>query len=137
MKEEKENGGMDQARAHLDSIVELIDAYEKALGEGEAELDGDILTAEKIEQRIQETPLEISVRSGWSCPGKLEAEEYMILLCTGRPAVRIIGTLDQYLEPENASIQGQDWFTKWETLHTNWGEEERIQRFASFFCFSE
>jgi hypothetical protein len=40
-------------------------------------------------------------------------EEFEILLCTGGPAVRIVGTLDQHNEPASARIEYQDWFTPW------------------------
>jgi hypothetical protein len=42
--------------------------------------------------------------------------EFMILLCTGGPAVRIRGELDRYSEPEKPRIEYQDWFTPWQTL---------------------
>ena len=65
-------------------------------------------------QRINENALSVQVRSGWYTPGgSSEAAEYEILLCTGGPAVRIVGDLDEYDRPIYARIQYQDWFTPW------------------------
>lgn len=70
--------------------------------------------ADDARQSIQEDPLSVQVRSGWYSPGDTpEAEEYEILLCTGGPAVRIVGNLGQYNEPDDARIECQDWFTSW------------------------
>jgi hypothetical protein len=65
-------------------------------------------------ERINEDPLSVEVRSDWTSIGKtLEPAEYMILLCTGGPAVRIIGELDQYGCPDRAWLEYQDWGTPW------------------------
>ncbi len=59
----------------------------------------------------------MEVRSGWYAAGMPDLDafpaEYTILLCTGGPAVRIIGELDQYGEPETARLEHQDWGTPW------------------------
>lgn len=65
-------------------------------------------------QAVMEDPLSVEVRSGWQPRGEiLESSEYMILLCTGGPAVRIVGDLDKYGEPANARLEHQDWFESW------------------------
>lgn len=76
---------------------------------------GDCESREDAEQRIQEDPLSVEVRSGWYTPGSedREPEEYNILLATGGPAVRIIGDLGRYCEPSSATLEVQDWFTPW------------------------
>lgn len=64
--------------------------------------------------RIQEDPLTVQVRSGWATPGDaLNVEEFEILLCTGGPAVRIVGELDEYGQPDRAWLEHQDWGTPW------------------------
>lgn len=74
---------------------------------------GECTSREDAEQRIQEDPLSLEVRSGWTVLGDpLEAEEFNILLATGGPAVRIVGELDRN-EPSRAWLEVQDWFTPW------------------------
>ena len=92
-----------QAQAQFDSIKEMIENLKNTDYSDEAR------------QAIDEDPLEISVRSDWHTPGSVEDKpsEYKILLCTGGPAVRIIGELNEYQEPDNARLQHQDWGTPW------------------------
>lgn len=68
---------------------------------------------------IMEYPLEVTVRSGWRAPGAdrdAKPEEFCILLSTGGPASRIIGTLNEHGEPETARLEVQDWGTPWEDV---------------------
>lgn len=128
-----------QAKAQLESIVSMIARLEHAQkcdggadceltdaeildglglwnknGKASAEERGEYHDEEKTRERIEEAPLSVEVRSGWHTPGDTaDDEEYMILLCTGGPAVRIIGDLDQYKQPSSACLQYQDWFTPW------------------------
>jgi len=68
---------------------------------------------DEAREAISEDPLSVQVRSGWHDPGaEGEAEEFEILLCTGGPACRLIGTLDQG-QPSDVRIEVQDWFTPW------------------------
>ena len=66
---------------------------------------------------IQADPLSVQVRSGWydAAPGWDERapEEFEILLCTGGPAVRITGELDDHCQPSSARMEHQDWGTCW------------------------
>lgn len=82
-----------------------------------AELDaiaGDCTDYEEAMQRIYESPLSVEFRSGWSSdPQDLQAEEFQILLCTGGPAVRIMGELGFDGEPSRAWLEYQDWGTPW------------------------
>ena len=43
-------------------------------------------------------------------------EEFEILLCTGGPACRIVGDLDESCQPSSARIEHQDWGTPWTEL---------------------
>ena len=68
--------------------------------------------------RIQEDPLSVRVRSDWYSPGASQEPdaklyEFEILLCSGGPAVRIIGELDEYGQPCRAWLEYQDWGTSW------------------------
>lgn len=69
-----------------------------------------------VQQAISEDPLSVEVRSGWRSPGAESEgdEEFQILLCTGGPAVRIMGELGRHNCAESAWIEYQDWFTSWE-----------------------
>ena len=78
---------------------------------------GDCENEDEARERIQEDPLDISVRSDWQNIGEtLTPSEFTILLCTGGPAVRIVGELDQHNEPSMAWIEYQDWYTPWAEL---------------------
>jgi hypothetical protein len=96
------------SHANPDDAEELTELEEAA---------GDCESRDDAYERIQEDPLSIEVRTGWYSPGEApEPEEFNILLCTGGPAVRIIGELDQYKQPCRAWIEYQDWFTPWAEL---------------------
>jgi hypothetical protein len=75
---------------------------------------------DQARERIYEDPLEVLVRSGWSGQGEeLTPEQFQILLCTGGPAVRILGELDDYGQPSRAWLEHQDWGTPWTEYHAD------------------
>src|SRR4051812_36069117 len=77
---------------------------------------GDCESQEQARERIEADPLSVEVRSDWHTPGDRDGmtpAEYCILLCTGGPACRIVGDLDEHGEPSSARIEHQDWFTPW------------------------
>lgn len=92
---------------------------------------------DEARQRIEEDALSVRVRGDWHTPGDedgAKAVEYEILLCTGGPACRMIGDLNQHGEPESARLQYQDWGTPW----TDWrdgpeDEDEILLAYASVF----
>jgi hypothetical protein len=130
MGEKEDTRAKEQARAQLDSIMEMV----KALETGE-EIDG-----EDAHDRIQEDPLSVEVRSDWHSPGdgNDKPAEYNILLCTGGPAVRIIGGLGEYGQPETAELEYQDWFTPWEKhLDATPEEDEFLLTYARQFYYGE
>ena len=93
------------AIAYPDEAEELAELEEAA---------GDCADYEEAMQRIYESPLSVEFRSGWSSdPQDLQAEEFQILLCTGGPAVRIMGELGFDGEPSRAWLEYQDWGTPW------------------------
>jgi len=87
---------------------------------------------------IYDLPLEICVRTGWEPvggPRERLANEYYILLCTGGPAVRIWGRLDDYREPCMAVLEYQDWFTEWEP-YTGHQHKSKLLEFAGCFSYN-
>jgi hypothetical protein len=152
-----------QARAQLDGIITMVKRLEHAQdcpgGEdceltdneifellGEYMPDGKTASEdgrarlhdeEAAREAIYNDPLSVEVRSGWNSPGELQAEEYMILLCTGGPACRIRGELNDYNEPETAAIEYQDWFTPWEGLELDDDEKKYLLTYAEQFYFGE
>ena len=164
--EDKTERARKQARAKLDSIVEMVDRLEHCqdcTGDEDCQAkDEDILsglglwskdtkppTDEEREQyhdedeareRIQENALSVEVRADWHQPGGEDTKptEYKILLCTGGPAVRIIGDLNEYQEPETARLEYQDWFTPWEKYRDTTSEEDdKLLTYARQFYFGE
>jgi hypothetical protein len=87
------------------------------------------------EDRIREDPLECQVRSGWANQGEdLVAEDFFILLCTGGPAVRIRGELDEHGEPTRARLEYQGWGTPWTQYFG--ASQETLLRYAGYFFSS-
>lgn len=139
---------------HIDSMIQRIAHVSNCLWEGDGDdcdlSDQDIIDAiEELDREryhdeddswanIQEYPLSICVRSGWTPVGqKLEAAEYEILLSTGGPATRIVGNLNQYDEPSSATLEYQDWGTPW-TYYAMSGTDrgENLKYFAAHFLYS-
>lgn len=125
-----------QAIAQFESIAEMVSALEKA------EESDDETQREDARRAIEEDALSVEVRSDWHSIGDTEnakASEYRILLCTGGPAVQIIGELSDYSEPETARIEFQDWFTPWTPWHPENREqvEKTLLTYARTFYFGE
>ena len=116
-----------QAQAQLESIRGMVFRLEHAQ---------DCPDEDEARQAILEDALGIQIRSDWGEPGDLEPGEYMILLCTGGPAVRIIGQLDS-CHPASAQIEYQDWGTPWTALPTSSAEEADLLTYASQFYYGE
>ena len=137
----KETDRLEQVgAAAIGSIVDMIDCYHQAEKEGTAEYEqGYPVDADGMREIINQDPLEVSVKIGYHSPGAegVKATEYMILLSTGGPATRIIGDLSEYLEPENARLQVQDWFLPWTDADTTAEQDDKALEYASFFYFGE
>jgi hypothetical protein len=89
---------------------------------------------------VHEMPLSVSVRSGWHTPGSTDdagPAEYKILMSWGGPSVQIVGGLSEHGEPEDACIQGQDWFVEWQGISLSMHEDAALERFVSYFYFRE
>lgn len=108
------------------SIKELVKAYQSARNE---------IDCDAARDRILDDALSVLVREDWHTPGQASDEfgKYQILISTGGPATRIIGDLNQYGEPENATLQAQDWFQPW-TDYTG-ADENILLAYATQFYF--
>lgn len=137
----------EEARTYPDADEESTAGARVALaswleenGEELAELEaaaGDCTSEDDARQRIQEDPLSVQIRSGWYSPGETpEPEEFEILLCTGGPAVRIIGELDEYKEPSRAWLEYQDRGTPWQSYYEEGGFDALVE-YANHFYFGE
>ena len=134
----KEDGEAGEQWAELERAREALTQWETDNAEELAELEdaaGECTDEDEARQVIQEDPLEVQVRSDWMNPGEtLEAGEFMILLCTGGPAVRIVGELDRGT-PCRAWLEYQDWGTPW----TQWfgASSDTLCEYAANFFFGE
>jgi len=131
----------DQARAQLNSILEMMKAYQQADETGEEVVyEGDKYTADHLRTIIEQNALSVETRADWHTPGGEDDgdTEYRILLCTGGPAVQIVGELTEHNDPENARLQYQDWFTPWEDYRDTTDEEDEILlRYVQFHYFGQ
>lgn len=125
------NNSLQQAQAQIDWISDAMRRYREAqAADGYADM-------ESIEQEIYEDPLEISVRSMWTPLGQeMQADEFRILLCTGGPAVQIVGDLDEHgCVYGNPRIEHQDWFEGWKTYPLTDEQQEALLAYCNVFNF--
>jgi hypothetical protein len=112
-----------------DTFADCPDNFGEAEAEELAELEekaGEYASREDAEEAIYNDPLSIDYRSGWSSdPNHLTPEDFQILLCTGGPAVRIMGELDFDGTPHRAWLEYQDWGTPWTMLFD--GQEDALE----------
>lgn len=115
------------------SVVEMAEALETARN------DQDDDAEEAAREVIEQDALSVEVRGGWRIPGADGdgAEEYRILLTTGGPAVRIVGDLSQYGEPETAFLEVQDWGTQWTRFPVTSEAAAMLLTYAGCFYFGE
>lgn len=99
---------------------------------------GDCKDADEARERITEDALSVEVREDWKRPGESATpSEFMVLLSTGGPACRIIGTLDEYLQPVTARIEFQDWFQPWTVLEDSPIDQDTLLQYCQQFYFGE
>lgn len=136
------------AEAWITNIVETIAALAAAEASEMAECSqcegiGEIERmedAESIRERIQEEPLCIEIRSDWHSPGdpKPLPGQYLVLLSTGGPALRIFGELDDYSQPDDwPHLQWQNWGTPWTDYDLTEAEREALTAYARQFYYGE
>lgn len=108
-----------------DELADLIEAA------------GDCESADDARERIEQDALSVEVRSGWQSQGEtLEPAEFCILLCTGGPAVRIVGDLDRG-EPSRPRIEYQDWGTPWTEYFPPREQRDALESYCQCFYFGE
>jgi hypothetical protein len=93
---------------------------------------------DETREAITDDALDVQVRGCWHVPGTegaISPSEYKILLCWGGPAVQIVGTLDEYNQPDSAELQYQDWFCEWTDYPLSQEEEETLITYAGAFYF--
>ena len=125
--------------------IETLEAAEDALNEWDednreelSELKaaaGDCTSQEEARQRILDDALDVQVRSGWVPPGHDETgscDEFQILLCTGGPAVRIMGRLTNNY-PSRAWLEYQDWGTPWTQAYNVIGRDTLLAYCHQFY----
>lgn len=129
----------DAEQAEVEAARLALEEWDEDNGKELTELlkaAGDCEDREDAEERIQEDPLSIEVRSGWYSPGgEAEPEEYSILLSTGGPATRIVGDLGDHNEPRSATLQVQDWFIPWTDYRG--GDRDTLLAYARAFYFGD
>lgn len=155
-----ENRALEQANTQMSSIIDMVAAlncdynrlydlreyYDGELDYDEleelAELEEiaeDCESEDDARERIKEDALEVQVRADWHSPGAESSapNQFYILLCTGGPAVRIMGELNGYGEPDRAWLEYQDWGTPWTERVNDSGDMEALLAYAQCFYFGE
>ena len=111
----------------------LVFEFTEELAELE-EQAGDCSSQDEAQDRIQEDPLSVEVRSGWVSMGEtLEAEEFRIVLCTGGPHVEILGDLRNG-SPSSVRVRYQGWGESGELFKFDRGA---VLTYCQQFCFGE
>ncbi len=118
-----------QACLQMESIADMVAALN---------VKDEALRCE-AEETIQQDPLSLLVRSSWgevggpvnTCDGEFE-----LLLCTGGPAVRLIGELEDS-KPSSVMLQYQDWGTPWTEMVLTENEQKTVFAYLDCFWFGE
>ena len=131
---------LQNAIGHIESITEDHEKYlfYESCNVTTIEQEEEI---EQMKESILNSALSVEFRSGWySSPesiADLKPEEFKILLTWGGPALRVIGDLNQYKEPENIKMQYQEWGTFWTDFQITENQQEALNWFCSCFYFGE
>ena len=136
-KTKEKNHALQNAIGHIESIVEDYENY-NYIDSLNVTCDEDYEKQEEIRERILNSALSVEYRSGWtSNPNELKIEEFKILLTWGGPALRVIGELNEYNEPQSISMQYQDWGICWTYFEVTKKQQEALNWFCSCFYFGE
>ena len=135
----KTDHAKDQAQAQLESIIELVAALDATTDDSTPEARS---RRDDTECAIQGDPLSVLVRSGWHNPSLEERigdspTEFEILLCTGGPACRLRGSLDEDCRPDEVHMEYQDWGTPWTGYQLTDEQRAIVLRYASQFWYGE
>ena len=136
-KTKEKNHALQNAIGHIESIVEDYENF-NYIESLNVTCDEDYKKQEEIKESILNSALSIEFRSGWtSNPNDIELEEFKILLTWGGPALRVIGELNHYKEPENIKMQYQNWGTCWTDFEITENQQEALNWFCNCFYFGE
>jgi hypothetical protein len=128
-----------QAAAQLASIEDMVTCLAHAQACDNTECGADCPHDEdEAREAIRDDALSVDVRTDWHSVGAVESAKpthYRILLCTGGPAVQLVGTLDDDNQPDSAALQYQDWFTPWIDSPLTDEEEQTLLMYAQQFYF--
>jgi hypothetical protein len=131
--EQPVNHAEDNAKSWLGEILEMVTKLDS--------LESCTTEWDEAEQRILEAPLSVMVRTGWFRPGAIgdaELAEYELLLTTGGPALRLVGKLGDYGQPDDwPRLEYQDWGTPWTEYIPAREHREALQKFASCFYYGD
>ncbi len=119
------------ATENPDEATELAELEEAAAG---CDTGHPCTDRDDAEQRIHEDALSVRV-FGERTDNEWSADRFELLLCTGGPAVRIMGELDEHGEPDRAWLEVQDWGTPW-TEYYETGVGELCLKYAQCFYFA-
>lgn len=130
------NCDYDRLEELRDSIDELDEEELAELKELEQTANG-CESEDEARERIDQDALDVAVRTDWYSPGATDVtpEQFYILLCTGGPAVRIMGELDEFGQPIEAWLEYQDWGTPWTKRVSNMDDMETLITYAECFYF--
>ena len=118
---EEKDRAKDQAAMQFNGIEEMI------LKLREAEENGDEKAQLDITEQIYQDVLSVTV-----------TKQYELLLCTGGPAVRIVGDLDNESgSPETVHMEYQDWGTPWTEFELTPDQQEVLLAYARHYYFEE
>lgn len=132
---EDKDRAKDQARMQIKGICEMMAALKVAQEKGVVTYEGDELDEDTMREYIEQDALSVRVRPDWQSPGSESSEptEFEILLCTGGPAVRIIGDLGQWNAPETYRVQYQDWLTPWIDYTMSSEQEKTVLKYCCMY----
>jgi len=141
-RDNEHNHALRNAEAHIAGWVDAYAGYNQLVsGESdEVTYDGETFTDEaELANRVQETALDLQVRSPWHSPGMGDSTpaEFQVLVTTGGPAFRIIGELDQHNHTVNVRAEHQDWGTPWTGVDLDNEQQEAVDWFAGLFFYGE
>ncbi len=89
-------------------------------------------------EAIEEDALSVEVRGGWHSPGEdADDEEFMILLTTGGPALRIVGELGEWNTPKRPRLEMQDWFVPWQEVILDSEDQAILLAYCEVFYFGD
>jgi len=128
-----------QAAIQLVSIADMVACLDHAENCSDTACGADCPhDAHVCAEAITDDALSVDVRTDWHRVGAVESAKpthYRILVCWGGPAVQLVGSLDQYNQPDSAELQYQDWFTEWTTFPTTHKDEADLMTYATAFYF--